>query len=499
MSMLAPVCRRNSNVKPEQAIKNRKRAERFRILIIGRANSGKTTILKRVCNSTEDPEILDGTQQPIDPSILKPAASRGLHEIENEMIFKKELSRVKNFIKNRAHGIHLKDRIHVIWYCIPLNDSRPVTKAEIEFFSECGTGHVPVVVLFTKFDAFDDRAFQLLQREKGYDDPNPYVPERAQQLFEEMRSKLPIFNFKYKPKGYVALRDMDKANADCSRLLEVTAEALDDDTLQLLFVATQQITLKLCTTHAIEKLILRMESVNKLSIKQVESLILRWYPHILREFREKYVITVNNSNYTKMILLSQIQLTNYRYLDGEIFVKLILNILLNLLNTSIENTGMVCCALYAAIFDNNYLFLQRIGSLQNIQNDQIIQETLVKLMDNMEALVGHQIVQLAISLAIVAEHSFFLKQENHQMSFKESIEAALDVYLKSQNFPAVMSCVKALDLSSFGRKRSPSVSFLLPPEKSTEEKKAQLHLRDNLVKIVLENSITPISQEEIKL
>ncbi|KAH0583396.1 hypothetical protein H2248_009023 [Termitomyces sp. 'cryptogamus'] len=356
MSMLAPVCRRNSNVKPEQAIKNRKRAERFRILIIGRANSGKTTILKRVCNSTEDPEILDGTQQPIDPSILKPAASRGLHEIENEMIFKsnpefifhdsrgfeagttEELSRVKNFIKNRAHGMHLKDRIHVIWYlsfldltraaithrllqryCIPLNDSRPVTKAEIEFFSECGTGHVPVVVLFTKFDAFDDRAFQLLQREKGYDDPNPYVPERAQQLFEEMRSKLPIFNFKYKPKGYVALRgtmtlansymhinidvtlplDMDKANADCSRLLEVTAEALDDDTLQLLFVATQQITLKLCTTHAIEyanwrlftdcgtvkflcrKLILRMESVNKLSIKQVESLILRWYPHIL--------------------------------------------------------------------------------------------------------------------------------------------------------------------------------------------------------------------------
>ncbi|KAH0583397.1 hypothetical protein H2248_009024 [Termitomyces sp. 'cryptogamus'] len=117
----------------------------------------------------------------------------------------------------------------------------------------------------------------------------------------------------------------------------------------------------------------------------------------------------------------------------------------------------------------------------------------------MEALVGHQIVQLAISLAIVAEHSFFLKQENHQMSFKESIEAALDVYLKSQNFPTVMSCVKALDLSSFGRKRSPSVSFLLPPEKSTEEKKAQLHLRDNLVKIVLENSITPISQEEIKL
>ena len=45
---------------------------------------------------------------------------------------------------------------------------------------------------------------------------------------------------------------MDQADADCSKLLEVTAEALDNDTLQLLFVATQQINLKLCTTYAIE-------------------------------------------------------------------------------------------------------------------------------------------------------------------------------------------------------------------------------------------------------
>lgn len=32
---------------------------RFRILIIGRANAGKTTILKKICNSMEDPEIYD--------------------------------------------------------------------------------------------------------------------------------------------------------------------------------------------------------------------------------------------------------------------------------------------------------------------------------------------------------------------------------------------------------------------------------------------------------
>src|SRR6267154_2628473 len=34
-------------------------ASRFRILIIGRANAGKTTILQKVCNTVDQPEILD--------------------------------------------------------------------------------------------------------------------------------------------------------------------------------------------------------------------------------------------------------------------------------------------------------------------------------------------------------------------------------------------------------------------------------------------------------
>ena len=31
----------------------------FRILVIGRANAGKTTILRKVCNATGDPTIFD--------------------------------------------------------------------------------------------------------------------------------------------------------------------------------------------------------------------------------------------------------------------------------------------------------------------------------------------------------------------------------------------------------------------------------------------------------
>ena len=40
---------------PEEAAKIRAKYTHFRILVIGRANAGKTTLLKRVCNTKEDP------------------------------------------------------------------------------------------------------------------------------------------------------------------------------------------------------------------------------------------------------------------------------------------------------------------------------------------------------------------------------------------------------------------------------------------------------------
>ena len=43
----------------DKAIDLRSKCGHFRILVIGRANAGKTTLLKKVCNSIEDPEIFD--------------------------------------------------------------------------------------------------------------------------------------------------------------------------------------------------------------------------------------------------------------------------------------------------------------------------------------------------------------------------------------------------------------------------------------------------------
>ena len=49
----------------------------FRILVIGRANAGKTTLLQRVCNTTEDPCIYDKNNKNL-VSVRRPEDELGL-------------------------------------------------------------------------------------------------------------------------------------------------------------------------------------------------------------------------------------------------------------------------------------------------------------------------------------------------------------------------------------------------------------------------------------
>ncbi|KAG2104711.1 uncharacterized protein F5147DRAFT_638265 [Suillus discolor] len=111
----------------------RERIGRFRILVVGRANAGKTTILQRVCNTRENPVIYNSAGEKIDPAVLEASRDRGLHDIENEMTFESnpgfifhdsrgfeaggesEFDKVKAFIASRSKEARLKDRLHVIW------------------------------------------------------------------------------------------------------------------------------------------------------------------------------------------------------------------------------------------------------------------------------------------------------------------------------------------------------------------------------------------------
>ncbi|KAG1831602.1 GTP-binding protein [Suillus variegatus] len=248
---------------------------RFRVLIMGRANTGKTTILQKVCNTTDHPEIYDTKGNKIDAAIVESSIKRGNHDITNEMVFKsnstfvfhdscgfeagseEEFKSMQKFISERARAMKLEERIHAIWYCIPMDDHwRTFQRSEEKFFQECDTGHVPVVAVFTKFEALRPVAYGEIKKQLGGvsgEERSKRIAEHAEELFNRTGVLDRLYDPKNRarPKSYVRLQNMNQQNTNCDTLLESTTLALDNEELRLCLVLTQKSNLELCIKCAI--------------------------------------------------------------------------------------------------------------------------------------------------------------------------------------------------------------------------------------------------------
>ncbi|KDQ05900.1 hypothetical protein BOTBODRAFT_280419 [Botryobasidium botryosum FD-172 SS1] len=352
------------------------RPERFRILIIGRANAGKTTILRAVCGAEGEPDVYDKdgnkitpevhlkevpdaalaesgeiiprttremfrtnlrttfrsiralvmcrapdsvlasappnlpaslhsgeTQSPIlapgsvlipDPpmspslapsrrlqgnpnSILAPSALRGEHDVEYSLMFPSspgfvfhdsrgfesgavdELELVRKFIQDKANLGSMKNQLHAIWYCFSTDSNRFMTAADKEFFDTIDTGSVPVIAIFTKFDALDSAAFSALTAEGvPFEEAQQKAPEHAQAKFDQ--DLLPLVKkVAHPPRAVVCLRNMhSKGSPDviqkaATELIESTVTCLDDGALKVLLIQAQHVNVELCMKGAVKR------------------------------------------------------------------------------------------------------------------------------------------------------------------------------------------------------------------------------------------------------
>ena len=129
---------------------------------------------------------------------------------------------------------------------------------------------VPVIVIITKFDAMDDKAFMKLRKEGlTRDEARDKAPRHAVTIFGQEIKDI-LYKYKYPPKGHVLLRgkpthnmmiklilvaDMDHNNAACDELIACTANAIDNKSLKLLFVSIQGSNLALCMKIAVDELV----------------------------------------------------------------------------------------------------------------------------------------------------------------------------------------------------------------------------------------------------
>jgi len=129
------------------------RGLRFRILILGRANAGKTTILERLTGSSIDEAYVIRNGVKLAGQTIKGQSDRGLHDIHDEIHFPSrpgfvfhdsrgfeagssaQLHTLQQFVERRSFTvIHLKEQLHAIWMCLPLDESRELFETEKAFF-----------------------------------------------------------------------------------------------------------------------------------------------------------------------------------------------------------------------------------------------------------------------------------------------------------------------------------------------------------------------------
>ncbi|KAI6012799.1 hypothetical protein F5J12DRAFT_740372 [Pisolithus orientalis] len=253
---------------PTEARSHVKRINRFRVLLMGRANAGKTTILQRLCNTKDQPEVFDGEGRKVEGS-----EGRGYHNIEYELVFESnpgfvfhdscgfeagseaQFEKMKEFVMDRAKTPKLEERVHAIWFCIPLTDNhRMVTTAERRFFDGCDTGGVPVIVLLTKADTLELEAIKELE-ECGLGMDKAWIAEIEGRKLKENITKVRgwLYDFQFPPCAILPLTGMQQEHADCTALLKCTAEALNEENLQILLISTQQSNLELCIEFAVMK------------------------------------------------------------------------------------------------------------------------------------------------------------------------------------------------------------------------------------------------------
>ncbi|KDQ13569.1 hypothetical protein BOTBODRAFT_111351 [Botryobasidium botryosum FD-172 SS1] len=255
------------------------RPDRFRILIIGRANAGKTTILRAVCGAEGEPNVYDQDGNEVHDFVASQSdilcthafLQRGEHNIEYSLMFPnspgfvfhdsrgfesgavEELALVREFIRKKANLGSMQNQLHAIWYCFSTDSNRFMTAAEKEFFDTIDTGTVPVIAIFTKFDALDAAAFSALS-EQGvpFAEAQRRAPVHAQAQFNQ--GLLPLIQqLAHPPRAVVCLRSKVSILRAASELIEGTGATLDGGALKVLLVQAQCVNVELCMKGAVDR------------------------------------------------------------------------------------------------------------------------------------------------------------------------------------------------------------------------------------------------------
>jgi len=142
--------------------------------------------------------------------------------------------------------------------------------------------------------------------------------------------------------------------------------------------------------------------------------------------------------------------------------------------------------------------------VKNICDSASIQEKLSTLSKGATQLSGIQLAEYAIALAIIAEHSFFLKQQDSLLMILPSIEIAIDDFSTSLQYFHAKDATRTLEIGQLEESQP-----LIPVVKAicqklglflaAQEKTAIKSLQSAMAQIVLDHGLNPCYSSDFGL
>ncbi|KAJ7765640.1 hypothetical protein B0H16DRAFT_1523788 [Mycena metata] len=242
----------------------------FRVLILGRANAGKTTILERVAGAAISETEVRQDGKLLHTQMIKGQSNRGFHNVDNEIRFPsrpgfvfhdsqgveagsaEELSTVQKFVTNRSSATHLGLQLHAIWMCVPLDESRELFEGEKAPF-RWSKGATPLVVIFTKRDGAVVKEMSDIIDQLMKDSPEVTVGRSVKKeargkadvkvtnRVNELQGELRALSLADDAVAFLTTSGMEERTADtdktCEKLIELTEDCLTGPRIKTLLSA----------------------------------------------------------------------------------------------------------------------------------------------------------------------------------------------------------------------------------------------------------------------